>query len=116
MIFRTSGGSSREWNPLTLALLASLWIATLANWPLWRTLRSLPEGSGTRGLVFAAGFAAMLAALTFVLLSFAAWRRSIKPATALFLVPAAIGAHFMGSYGIVIDSTMMTNVLQTNPA
>lgn len=116
MTWRTSGGAAREWNPLTLALLTSLWIASLANWPLWRTLRSLPEGGGTHGLLFAAGFAAMLAALTFVLLSLAAWRRAIKPVAALFLVPAAVGAHFMGSYGVVIDSTMMTNVLQTNPA
>ncbi|MFT3955557.1 MAG: phosphoethanolamine--lipid A transferase [Piscinibacter sp.] len=115
MLSRTSDGPSREWNPLTLALLTSLWIASLANWPLWRTLRSLPEGAGTHGLLFTTGFAIMLAALTFLLLSFAAWRRTIKPVSALFLVPAAVGAHFMGSYGVVIDSTMMTNVLQTNP-
>ncbi len=115
MISRMSGGPSREWNPLTLALLTSVWIASLANWPLWRTLRSLPEGAGAHGLLFAAGFAVLLAALTFMLLSFAAWRSAIKPVAALFLVPAAAGAHFMGSYGVVIDSTMMINVLQTNP-
>jgi lipid A ethanolaminephosphotransferase len=34
---------------------------------------------------------------------------------ALLLIPAAAGAHFMGTYGVVIDPTMMTNVLQTNP-
>jgi lipid A ethanolaminephosphotransferase len=56
----------------------------------------------------------MIAALSFVLLSAAAWRRAIKPAAALFLLPAAAGAHFMGTYGVVIDPTMMTNVLQTN--
>lgn len=115
MISRMSGGLSREWNPLALALLASVWIATAANWPLWRTLRSLPEGAGAHGLLFATGFVAMLAALNFALLSLAAWRRAVKPVIALFLVPAAVGAHFMGSYGVVIDSTMMTNVLQTNP-
>lgn len=115
MTSRTSGVSSREWNPLTLALLASLWIAGLANWPLWRALRNLPEGAGTHGLIFIGGFAVLLAALTFALLSLAAWRGAIKPVAALFLVPAAVGAHFMGSYGVVIDTTMMNNVLQTNP-
>lgn len=115
-MFRSEPGKpAREWSPLALALLVSLWIAGLANWPLWRTLRSLPEGSGVHGLIFAAGFAALLAALTFALLTVAAWHRAIKPMAALFLVPAALGAHFMGSYGVVIDSTMMTNVLQTNP-
>jgi lipid A ethanolaminephosphotransferase len=102
-------------NPLTLAALASLWIATLANWPLWRALLALPETATWRGALFVAGFCAMVAALTTALLAFAAWRRTIKPAIALFVVSAALGAHFMGSYGVVIDPTMMTNVLQTNP-
>ena len=44
----------------------------------------------------------------------AAWPRTIKPVIALFLVSAAAGAHFMGTYGVVIDPTMMVNVLQTN--
>lgn len=104
----------RAWNPLALALAVSLWLATAGNWPLWRTLLALPENAGTRGLLFVAGFAAMVAALTFVLLALAAWRRAIKPAAALFLLSAAACAHFMGSYGVVIDPTMMTNVVQTN--
>ena len=110
----TFGPSSREWNPLTLALLTSLWIAAVANWPLWRALLALPENATGRGLLFVVGFGAMLAALTFALLTLAAWRRAIKPAAALLLLPAAAGAHFMGTYGVVIDPTMMTNVLQTN--
>ncbi len=106
--------ASGTWNPLTLALLASLWLATAGNWPLWRSLLALPENAGSRGVLFAAGFAAMVAALTFALLALLAWRRSIKPAIAFFLVSAAACAHFMGSYGVVIDPTMMTNVVQTN--
>ena len=102
-------------NPLTLAALAGLWIATLANWPLWRALRALPEMDSTRGMVFMLGFGLMVATLTMLLLVFAAWRHTIKPAIGLFVVSAALGAHFMGSYGVVIDPTMMTNVLQTNP-
>lgn len=105
---------ARGWNPLTLALLASLWLATAGNWPLWRSLLALPENAGGHGLLFAAGFAAMVAALTFVLLALLAWRRSVKPAIAFFLASAAACAHFMGSYGVVIDPTMMTNVVQTN--
>ena len=59
-----------SWNPLTLALLASLWLATAGNWPLWRVLLALPENAGSHGALFAAGFAAMVAALTFVLLQY----------------------------------------------
>ncbi len=105
----------RGWNPLTLALLAGLWIAALPNWPLWRALLALPETHSPRGALFVAGFVLMVAALTFALLAPLAWRPTIKPAIALLLVAAALGAHFMGSYGVVIDTTMMTNVLQTDP-
>ncbi len=115
MLSRLPGRPAREWNPLTLAVLTALWIAAVANWPLWRALFALPESANTRGVLFALGFAGLIAALTLLPLALAAWRHAIKPAAALLLVPAAAGAHFMGTYGVVIDSTMMTNVLQTNP-
>jgi glucan phosphoethanolaminetransferase (alkaline phosphatase superfamily) len=31
------------------------------------------------------------------------------------LIAAALGLHFMLSYGVVIDDTMMINVMQTDP-
>jgi lipid A ethanolaminephosphotransferase len=111
-----SGVDRRKgWNPLTLAVLAGLWIAALPNWPLWRALLALPETASLRGGVFVLGFGLMLAALLTALLALFAWRFTIKPVIALLLLAAAFGAHFMGSYGVVIDTTMMTNVLQTDP-
>ena len=113
--FSPSDTGQHGWNPLTLALLAALWIAGPANWPLWRALARLPEMDSTRGMVFVLGFGVMVAALHLALLALFAWRHSAKPVIALFLVSAALAAHFMGSYGVVIDPTMMTNVLQTDP-
>ena len=101
----------RGWNPLTLALLAGLWIAALPNWPLWRALLALPETHSPRGALFVAGLGLMVAALTFALLAPLAWRPTIKPAIALLLVAAALGAHFMGSYGVVIDTTDRKSVV-----
>lgn len=105
----------RARNPLTLAAFAGLWIAAFANWPLWRALWELPETSSVRGLLFVFGFGVMVAALTTALLAVFAWPRSIKFMAAFFLVSAAFGAYFMGVYGIVIDPTMMINVLHTDP-
>jgi lipid A ethanolaminephosphotransferase len=109
------GAERSGWNPLTLALGAALWIAVLCNGPLWSALHALPEMATPRGALFIGGFALMIAALTGALLALLAWRWTIKPAAALFLVCAALGAHFMSTYGIVIDPSMMTNVLQTDP-
>lgn len=110
-----AAGATVGWNPLTLAALAGVWIAALPNWPLWHALLALPETASARGLLFVAGFGLMVAALTTLLLALLAWRATIKPAIALLVVAAALGAHFMGSYGVVIDTTMMTNVVQTDP-
>ncbi len=101
-------------NPLLPAAAASLWIATLANWPLWQALSRLPEMATPRGLLFIFGFALMLTLLLLALLAPLAHARSVKTAITLCLVSAALGAHFMGSYGVVIDSTMLTNALQTD--
>ena len=68
-----------------------------------------------RGALFFIGFGLMIAALTTAFLSLLAWRHTIKPAITFVLLSAAIGAYFMGAYGIVLDPTMMTNVLQTDP-
>ena len=103
------------WNPLTLAVAGAVWIACFSNWPLWQALLALPETASGRGALFIAGFGVMIAALLTALLAFVAWRFSIKPAIALFVLSAAFGAHFMGTYGVVIDSTMMLNVVQTDP-
>ncbi len=109
------GTTVRGWNPLTLALLAGVWIALLPNWPLWRALAQLPEMASLRGALFIAGFGVMVALLTTALLALFAWRFTIKPAIAVFLLAAAAGAYFMGSYGVVIDASMLNNVVQTDP-
>jgi lipid A ethanolaminephosphotransferase len=101
-------------NPLLPAGAASLWIAAFGNWPLWQELRRLPEMDTLHGAWFMVCFGVMLALLLLVLLALVAFPRSVKPATGLFLVSAALGAHFTGTYGVVIDSTMLTNMLQTN--
>ncbi|HJW12107.1 MAG TPA: phosphoethanolamine--lipid A transferase [Albitalea sp.] len=104
------------WNPLTLAVLAALWMAAFANWPLWRAMAQLPEMASWRGMLFIVGFGVIVAALTLAATALLAWRWTVKPVIALLLVSAALAAHFMGTYGVVIDPTMMVNVLQTNPS
>lgn len=105
---------SKGRHPLLLSALSALWLATLANVPLWRKLTELPELQNIRGLIFAAGFALALFLFLFACINLLGWHRWLKPVIAVFLVSAAIGAYFMASYGVVIDSTMMMNVLQTD--
>jgi lipid A ethanolaminephosphotransferase len=102
------------WHPVWVALLGSLWLASVGNYALWQQVHQLPEVTGLRGLAFALGFGVMITAAITAVLSFLNWRGWLKPVLSVFFLSAASGAYFMISYGIVIDSTMITNVVQTD--
>ena len=110
----SSASEHRGWHPTWVALLSSLWLASAGNMALWSQIQQLPEVTGLRGFAFAFGFGVMLTAAIMAILSFLNWRWLLKPVIAVFFLSAASGAYFMMSYGIVIDSTMITNVLQTD--
>ena len=112
--FNTPGASPQAWHPATLVVLISMWLATACNVPLWRALAALPDQTGLRSWGFGLAFAVIVAAGNVAVLSLLAWGRGTKPVLVLALLMAAFGAYFMLSYGIVIDASMLTNVLQTN--
>ena len=100
--------------PLAVALLCALWIAGIANIALWRALAELPELANLRGVAFGVAFGLIIAAVNMMLFSLLTWRWTLKPVLTLFLLTAAAGAYFMLTYGVVIDRTMMVNVLLTD--
>ncbi len=95
-------------------MLGSLWLASASNYALWEEIHQLPEVNGLRGLAFTVGFGIIITAALTTLLSFLNWGKLLKPVLTVFFFSAASGAYFMMSYGIVIDSTMITNVIQTD--
>ncbi|ALK91861.1 phosphoethanolamine transferase [Limnohabitans sp. 103DPR2] len=103
-----------SWHPVWVALLGSLWLASVGNYALWQQVHQLPEVTGLRGLAFALGFGVIITSALTAVLSFLNWRGWLKPVLSVFFLSAASGAYFMVSYGIVIDSTMITNVVQTD--
>ena len=105
-------GSTRH--PAWLVLIYSLWIATVCNIALWREWSRMPELQNLRGLGVGAGFTVTITAAMVVVFSLLNWRWTLKPAITLSLFAAAFGAHFMLSYGVVIDTTMLVNALQTD--
>jgi lipid A ethanolaminephosphotransferase len=98
----------------TLVTLASLWLATVGNLALWRSLINLPDITGWHSLVFGAAFALIIACVVAALLSLLAWRLTLKPAISLLLLLAAFATHYMWMYGIVVDTPMVVNVFQTD--
>ena len=101
-------------HPSWLIVLSSLWLASIGNLALWQELARLPEMNDLRAVWFGIAFAALIASLLCMLMSLLCWCWTLKPVIALFLISAAFGAYFMLSYRVVIDSSMMVNVLHTD--
>ena len=105
---------ARAWSPGSLVLLLGCWLALAGNVPLWRAVWALPEHTGWRGLLFSFGLALWIVAALTALLSLLAWPRLFKPVAMLLLLAAAMSSYFMLQYNVVIDATMMANVLNTD--
>ncbi len=103
-------------NPLMLLTVVSVWLATIGNWALWRALARLGQMNTLGDYAFALAFAVIIFGGIGLVTALLAWRRSIKSVLIVLLLMAAFGMHFMLTYGIVIDDTMIVNVLQTNPS
>jgi lipid A ethanolaminephosphotransferase len=101
-------------HPSLLILVVSIWLATVGNFALWQELIRLPEMNDLRALRFGVSFVLLIAALTCISMSVLCWPWTRKPVISVFLLTAALGGYFMVSYGVVIDSAMMINVLQTD--
>ena len=75
--------------------------------------RSLTEPASW-GFVLA--LAVLLFGVHFLLLALLANRWTVKPLLALLIVVTALATHFMQSFGIYLDPTMVRNVLRTDVA
>ena len=107
-------GKEQGIHPAWVMIFSSLWLASAGNLALWRELSRLPEMNDGRALWFAIAFVALIASLLCIIMSLLCWRWTLKPVITLFLISGALGAYFMLSYGVVIDNSMMVNVLQTD--
>jgi lipid A ethanolaminephosphotransferase len=107
---------ARSWNPIFVLLIVSAWLSTVCNYALWRELSRIGRLNSPMDYVFAIGLAVIIFAAICAVFALLAWRKTIKPVAIFLLIAAALGAHFMTSYSVVIDRTMMINTLQTNPS
>jgi lipid A ethanolaminephosphotransferase len=106
---------SKGFNPATLLIIACLWIATIGNGALWQELQQMGRLQTGKDIWVALCMVLMVWGVLVAFGALLAWRRSIKPVLIFLLIAATLGMHFMMSYGVVIDDTMMVNVFQTDP-
>jgi lipid A ethanolaminephosphotransferase len=91
-----------------------IYLAVAANWPLWDELARI-GGAPSTYLPTTAAMAVLMVCATVALLSFTAWSRWMKPLWFAVVLLAAFVQHYMLEYRVVMDPTMIANVLQTDP-
>lgn len=94
----------------SLALISTLFITLVCNGPLWTFL------AHEQGVGFAARCMLIIVAFYSLVLVLFALPRIQKPLIAALLLVSATASYFISKYGILIDSEMVRNALQTDHA
>lgn len=105
---------ARAASPVVVVVLAALWIAGPLNWPLWRSIATLPDLTWSTRISFGLTLGGMVAGITIALLGLLAWRATLKPTITACLLVGAVASHYIGTYGVVIDPSMVVNALGTD--
>lgn len=84
-----------------------------ANWPLWIELARI-GGAPSLYLRSIATMAVLVGFGTAAVLALTAWTRGMKPLWFTVVLVAAVAQHYMLTYSVVMDPTMMANALQTD--
>jgi lipid A ethanolaminephosphotransferase len=103
----------RPRSPRTIAFALALWLAVVGNLALWRELARLLTGADA-AIDIGGTFVVVLAALT-AMMMLTAWGRWMKPLWIAILIAAGVAQHFMLTYGVVMDTAMLANTMQTDP-
>jgi len=95
--------------------LAAAFLVCCANGPFWTAFINKIGGLATANhLAFVLMTGLSLCLVFNILFSFFSFSAVHKPFLVVVFCTAAVASYFMGSYGIVIDQKMITNLLETD--
>lgn len=98
-----------------LTLGASAFVVTVYNLSFWKTFISATGGAQLGNAPVYVGAFVALVLLFNAILTLINFRFVIKPVLTVLFIAAAAASYFMNEYGVVIDATMVQNVVETDP-
>ncbi len=100
-------------SPRTVAGVLVLWCTLLLNQALWQKLAGLDDFSDP-WMLRRAVMAVLVGCATYLWFMLWSWPRLRRGAWSAILVLSAVVQYYMLHYGMVMDSSMVRNVMQTN--
>ena len=101
---------------LTYIILFSLYIALALNIVFYRQAFTLLPVDGLHNALVFLSMPVVAFAVMAILLTLASVIRLEKVAATLFILLSASAQYFMMNFGIIVDRSMITNILDTTPA
>lgn len=100
------------WHPLWFALISALGMTLLLNGPFLSSIQAKVPGQFKLQL----SLILLLFLLNFLLSVLTSFRAIQKPVMLLLFAAGAVSYHFITSFGIVIDTSMLQNAMETDAA
>ncbi|MCG7371868.1 phosphoethanolamine--lipid A transferase [Pseudomonas luteola] len=106
----------RPVRPEWLTLIVSAAFLIFYNVPLWTHLFDVVTPLDMKGVLTLGAVAVLFLAAFNLILTFFAFRWVFKPLLSVLFLSAAGVAYFMNQYGVLIDTEMLRNMLETDTA
>lgn len=97
-----------------LVLLFSILLVVGYNQSLWQGLVQTHSEFSLHNALFLASCAILLTALFNIIFSLLAVKKLLKPLLIIIVICSALTSFFMDSYGVLIDASMLQNVVETD--
>src|SRR5678815_369566 len=97
----------------TLVLVVTAWIVGTANGPWWSAVSQGRDWSQPGNWLFLGCCFVMLVGLHFAIIAPLSFRRIARPLLTLLVMVSAGAAWYMSNFSVMLDPTMVQNVLRT---
>lgn len=113
-LFAQSPLSGRSLGVTSVTIAAALYITVFVNDSFWKAVLLVIPPSSSDNLRILVTFSIVVFTLFVVLLSLFGAKYVFKPALITILITAAVISYFMDTFGVVIDRSMIQNVIETD--
>ncbi|HYJ41877.1 MAG TPA: phosphoethanolamine transferase domain-containing protein, partial [Steroidobacteraceae bacterium] len=98
----------------TVVLVVVAWLIATVNGAWWSAVATGRAWGDPANWLFIVAVFTALVALHFVLLGAVANRWTVRPLLTVIIIASAAAAYFMRTYAVIMDPTMIRNILKTD--
>ncbi|KZD12387.1 phosphoethanolamine transferase [Oceanibaculum pacificum] len=109
-----SAPSRPSLHPLALVLLFTIFLLAVHNHRLWQEIGQVWIGRSLHDLLFLGSLGLFFLVLLSLPLQLVAFPRLLKPVLAGLVLIAAGISYFMDGYGVLVEKTMIVNIVETD--